>query len=419
MKILRMEGGHRISGTLPVQGAKNSCLPLLAASLLGDGRSVFTNCPVLSDVDTACRILEALGCTVCREGQTITVEWNRAGGCAIPDQLMHQMRSSIVFLGAVLSRCKRAVLTSPGGCELGPRPIDLHLDALRRLGADIREEHGYLICEAKELHGAKISLLFPSVGATENILLAAAMAKGRTVIYNAAQEPEICDLARYLNARGARISGAGKSTIRIDGVDHLHGVTYPVMPDRIWTATMLGAAAITGGEITLTGAAPNDLESVLPVLEQMGCDIVTDEHTIHLEAPKRLRAVKRICTMPYPGFPTDAQAPVMALLSTACGTSLIVENIFENRFKQAIELCRMGADIKAEGRIAVVTGVPRLLGATVHAEDLRGGAALVLAGLSAKGETVVRQIEHIDRGYQRMEEDLRRLGAVIEREEEE
>ena len=417
--ILRMEGGHRISGTLAVQGAKNSCLPLLAASLLGEGRSVFENCPILSDVDAACEILTALGCTVERRQNTIAVE---PGGCqnfTIPDRLMHKMRSSIVFLGAVLARCGRAVLTSPGGCELGPRPIDLHLDALRRLGAEIREEHGYLVCRAPVLTGAKISLLFPSVGATENILLAAVLAKGRTVIYNAAEEPEIRDLATYLNARGARITGAGKSIICIDGVEALHEVTYSVMPDRIWTATLLGAAAITGGEITLTHARPGDLESVLPVLEQMGCEITAGEGELHLEAPKRLRAVKRIRTMPYPGFPTDAQAPMMALLATASGTSMLVETIFENRFKQAMELCRMGADIKPEGRVAVVTGVSQLYGASVTAEDLRGGASLVLAGLAARGETVVHHAEHIDRGYQHLEEDLRRVGAVIWREEEE
>lgn len=416
MSRLRIEGGQRLSGELSLQGAKNSSLPILAASLLGEGETVLHNCPNLSDVDAASRILQSLGATVERADETVRVDNRAVAGDQVPEQLMREMRSSIVFLGAILSRMGRATLSSPGGCELGPRPIDLHLEGLKRLGVEIVEEHGILHCEVpKGLHGAKVSLLFPSVGATENILLAAVLAKGKTAIHNAAQEPEIVDLANYLNSRGAKVLGAGKSTIFIEGVDHLHSTEYRVMPDRIVGATYLVAAAVTGGEIVLHQTDANDLESILPILEQMGCDVMTGSHQVWLRAPKRLRAAKQIRTMPYPGFPTDAQAPMMTALAVADGSSIVVENIFENRYKHAVELNRMGADIKIEGRIAVVTGVPKLYGATVYAEDLRGGAALVLAGLAAQGTTTVEQIHHIDRGYDTIEKKLQTLGASIRR----
>lgn len=415
MSQLLVEGGHRLQGGLAVQGAKNASLPILAAALLG-GESVIHNCPRLSDVDAAIRILESLGCRVKREGTTLTVDASDASGDTISESLMHEMRSSIVFLGAIISRMGRAKLSMPGGCELGPRPIDLHLDALKKLGVTIEDEHGFLHCTVKEkLRGAKIVLPFPSVGATENILLASVLAEGRTTIHNAAEEPEIVDLANYLNGRGAKISGAGKSTICIDGVQALSDGEHTVIPDRIVAATYLCAGAVTRGDILLTCVRPQDVECLFPVFEQMGTSLTVTKDSIRLKADHRPYAVKNIRTMPHPGFPTDAQAPVMAVLATAQGTSMFVENIFENRFKHAAELNRMGADIKVEGRVAVVNGVPKLDGAAVRAEDLRGGAALVVAGLAAEGTTTVKQICHIDRGYEAMEDALNSLGARIRR----
>ena len=335
----------------------------------------------------------------------------------IPEELMHEMRSSIVFLGAMVSRRERVRLSFPGGCELGPRPIDLHISALQQLGVSVDESHGILDCKVEHgLHGAKIMLAFPSVGATENIMLAAVTAEGVTEIHNAAQEPEIVDLAGYLTKRGAKIRDAGKSTVYIEGVKSLHGAEYTVMPDRIVTATYLAGAAATGGEVTVRRVVPSDLESVLPIFDQAGCKMRIWQDAIRLEGPGMLHAVRNIRTLPYPGFPTDAQAPVMAVLTVASGTSVFVETIFENRYKHAGELCRMGADIKIEGKVAVVRGVKKLYGANVRATDLRGGAALVVAGLAAEGKTRISDIVHIDRGYESIEQAFSALGAQIRRE---
>ena len=332
---------------------------------------------------------------------------------------MREMRSSIVFLGAILARMGKALLSMPGGCELGPRPIDLHLDALRKLGVTIEDEHGYLQCKAEDgLHSAKVILAFPSVGATENILLASVLAKGTTVISNAAQEPEIIDLADFLNRCGAKVRGAGKSTIVIDGVERLHAAEHAVIPDRIVAATYLCCGAITGGELLLKHVNPNDLESMIPFFEEMGATISAGHHSVYLKAPSVLKSVRSIRTMPYPGFPTDAQAPFMSVLTVANGSSMFVENIFENRYKHVPELCRMGADIKVEGRVCVVNGISRLTGAVVRAEDLRGGAALIVAGLKAQGKTVIRNIHHIDRGYEKIEDSIMQIGGMIRRMEE-
>lgn len=414
MQRLRIEGEKRINGEISVQGAKNSALPLLSACVLSKGEVTLHNCPRLSDVFAACRILSCLGCSCSFEGNTVTVNSSCISKSYVPDGLMREMRSSIVFLGAILGRLGKCSLSFPGGCELGPRPIDMHISALKQMGVIIKEEYGVLDCTCpKGLKGAKINLSFPSVGATENIMLAACLAKGDTVIYNAAREPEISDLAGFLNACGARISGHGGSVIYITGVRELHGCEYSVMPDRIVACTLLGAAAVTGGDISLKNCRPQDIDSVLPIFEQMGCGVFVYDDNIYLTAKKNLRAVKTIRTMPYPGFPTDAQAIVMAVLTKAQGTSVIVENIFENRYRHVDELVRMGADIKVEGKVAVVEGVKKLFGANVIATDLRGGAALVLAALAADGETVLSNIKLIDRGYEDIEKQLNSVGAKI------
>lgn len=416
MSKLRISGPCRLSGELQVHGAKNSALPILAASLLCKAPCRLTNCPHLSDVDTAVSILRELGCQASFSQGVVEVDPTAADTCTIPDALMREMRSSIIFLGAIIGRMGEAMMSFPGGCELGPRPIDLHLQALRRLGAQIREDHGRLSCTAPGgLHGAEITLAFPSVGATENVLIAASTAQGTTILENAAREPEIEDLAGFLNACGARVAGAGGSTVRIDGVPSLGGCSYRVIPDRIAGATYLAAAAATGSRLTLRGVIPRHLSPVLLVFEEAGCVFRTVGDTLEIQPPPRLNRVHSVRTMPYPGFPTDAQAPVMAMETLAHGTSIFVENIFEERYKHVGELLRMGAHIRVDGRVAVVEGVRQLFGAPVEAADLRGGAALVVAGLAAQGQTVVTGVHHIDRGYERIEQALSALGAQVER----
>ena len=411
--MILIDGPAELSGEIIVQGAKNSTLPLLAAALLCKGQTVLHNCPDLTDVDTAVRILEHLGCRCRREGHTLTVD-NALTGCEIPFDLMRGMRSSIVFLGAIVSRCGEARLCFPGGCELGPRPIDLHISALEKLGVEISESGGCLYCRAPHgIRGAYISLAFPSVGATENIMLAAACSEGTTVIANAAREPEIIDLAEYLNRCGSRIYGAGESCVIIDGVKELTGCEHHVMPDRIVSCTYMAAAAVTGGSITLRGVETSHILPMLSPFEESGCQVRQLGGTVSVLAPRRLRAVKHIRTMPYPGFPTDAQPLVMSMASVGSGTSIFVENIFENRYKHASELQRLGAKIKVEGKVAVVEGVERLTGAPVQAADLRGGAALVVAGLAAHGKTEVSGTEYIQRGYEDIAGTLADLGARI------
>lgn len=411
-----IEGGRRLAGEIQMHGAKNSVLPILAATLL-TGKSVLHNCPALSDVDAACNILTYLGCAIERCGDSVIITADNLNSCDIPDELMREMRSSVVFLGAIIARCGQAKVSLPGGCELGPRPIDLHLMALRKLGTRIEEDHGYLNCSVDDkLLGAEISLPFPSVGATENILLAACTAEGETVIHNPAREPEIDDLVGFLNAAGAKIKIKENGSIYIQGVEKLGEVEYRVIPDRIAAATYLCCAAITGGEILLRDVVPDHLTAIYPMLEQSGCTISIKDDTIYLKSNGRPQPIKIVRTMPYPGFPTDAQSPLMALSCIADGTSVYVENIFESRYKHAGELARMGASIKIEGRVAVVEGVHKLHGATVVCTDLRGGAALVTAALAAEGVSEITKISHIERGYQDFEKNLSSLGAVISRE---
>ncbi len=414
MQKLIINGGKVLKGEVNLQGAKNSSLPILAAAFLADGKSVLSNCPVLSDIYSACRIITHLGSSCIFENNVVTVRSKISDKKYIPDELMREMRSSIIFMGALLGKYGECSLSFPGGCELGLRPIDMHISAFKRMGVTISEKYGIIECKAdKGLKGAKIILQFPSVGATENILLAAVTADGETIIHNAAKEPEIVDLANYLIKCGAKIKGAGESTIIIDGVKKLEGCEYRIMPDRIVAATYMSAVTATGGELTLNNAVCSD--TISNIFEQMGCRIYSYKDMIYLKAPLKVNAIRTIQTMPYPGFPTDAQALVMSVLCKSNGTSIFEENIFENRYKHTDGLLRMGADIKVSGKTAVVVGKDKLYGAKVSATDLRGGAALVVAGLSAEGTTEISNIKHIDRGYESIENVLSALGAEIKR----
>ncbi len=421
MEALRINGGRPLSGKLEVQGAKNSVLPLLAAALLGRGTSVLKNCPCLTDVDASLAILEHLGCRTGREGDVIWVDTSSLTPSPIPDELMHAMRSSVIFLGPILARLGVARMNYPGGCELGPRPIDLHLKALRKLGAEIQEGSDGLRCAASKLLGGTVELALPSVGATENTILAAVAAQGTTVIRNAAREPEIVELQQFLRSMGARVWGAGTPTVAVEGGKALHGGRITVMGDRIAAATYLCCCAAAGGEIELDGVEPDHIAAVTQLLDQAGCEVRSrDRRTTLRRDPKRpLRALESVHTAPYPGFPTDAQAPLMAALCTARGTTVFTENLFAGRYRHVPALQSMGADIRAEGRRAEVTGVERLRGAAVEALDLRGGAALAVAALAAEGESNITGLAHIRRGYADLPGDLTALGAeadILEKE---
>ena len=415
MNAYVVRGGEKLSGSIKIEGAKNAILPILAASLINGDKNVLYNCPDLKDVSITLNILELIGCTINKDNDKVTLDTSRLSTNVIPDKLVREMRSSVIMLGAMLTRHGKVILSYPGGCEIGMRPIDLHVRGLRALGAKITEAGGYLICEADKIIGTEINLDFPSVGATENIILASVSCEGTTYIRNAAREPEIVDLQNYLNAIGCKISGAGTNIIKIEGVKKFKPVEYTVMPDRIVAGTYLIAAAATYGNIEITNVVPEHLSSVISKLEEMGCKVKMQKDKVEISAPKKLKAVESIKTQPYPGFPTDLQAQFLALTTLAAGTSVITENIFENRFKQVGELIRMGAKITTEGRTAVVKGIKNLYGATVEAKDLRGGAALIIAGLAAEGETVIYNVNHIDRGYERVEKKLASLGANIEK----
>jgi len=413
--ILRINGGVRLCGSVTVHGAKNSVLPIMAASILAEGESVIHNCPDLRDVDVSISILNHLGCRVSRSGDTVSIDSSTMNHSDIPDALMREMRSSVVFLGAILARTGEAVLSYPGGCELGPRPIDLHLKALRTLGADIEERGGNILCKVKELRGGRIDLPIPSVGATENAMLLASRCKGETLITNAAREPEIEDLQCYLRRLGVNIHGAGTSVITIEGRSRKTNVEHRIIPDRIVASTYALAVASAGGKAEIKCIEPRHFATVTDVLTEAGCDLDIGTESLKIVCERPLKAVRPILTAPYPGFPTDAQPPLMAASLRFEGTTVFVENIFENRYRHVSELLRMGADIRTEGRVALICGRKMLHGASVEATDLRGGAALTVAALGAVGESRVSGLKHIDRGYEHLEVSLSELGADIVR----
>lgn len=417
MSVMYLRGGTPLEGELTVHGAKNSVLPILAACLLARGPVKLRNCPRLTDVTAALGILRRLGCRVEQEGHTVVVDPAGASGCSISEEQMRAMRSSIIFLGPLLARMGEAHLTYPGGCELGPRPIDLHLSAIRAMGCEVSEDRG-IHCQGKP-RGGEVQLALPSVGATENAILCAVGAKESTTIANAAREPEIGDLQSFLNSLGACVRGAGSSTITVEGGRELSGGEYTVMGDRIVAATLLSAAASAGGRVRLRGVDWRHLATVLSVFHQAGCRVESRLEYVELirDGSTPLKGVPTIRTAPYPGFPTDAQAPVMAALAASQGCTLFVETMFDSRYRHVPELIRMGADVTTEGRVALVRGVERLHGARVEASDLRGGGALAAAALGAEGTTVLSGLHHVDRGYEGLEEMLSALGADVERRE--
>ncbi|MBQ3140802.1 MAG: UDP-N-acetylglucosamine 1-carboxyvinyltransferase, partial [Clostridia bacterium] len=397
-------------------GAKNSALPIIAAAYLCDGDVWLENCPALSDVAASVEILQHLGCRTQTQGTALHIKPTAAPCCAISDGLMRKMRSSVIFLGALLARSGCAEISFPGGCVLGSRPIDLHLDGFVRLGAVVVNEGGRIRCTVPDgLKGAEISLAFPSVGATENLMIAACTARGETLLHNAAREPEIVDLADFLNKCGADITGAGESSIRIRGVGRLTGCRHTIIADRIVTATMLSAAVLTQGDLFLKNARADHLSVVLDTYRALGSSIGTAPEGIYISHRGRPRAVRSLRTMPYPGYPTDAQPLLVAALCCSSGTSVVNESIFENRFKYTEELCRMGARVTVCDRTAVIEGRNQLFGASVECTDLRGGAALTLAALAADGKSTVHNVAHVERGYVGLEQKLAALGADIKR----
>ncbi|MDN5344239.1 MAG: UDP-N-acetylglucosamine 1-carboxyvinyltransferase [Clostridia bacterium] len=414
MAYLVINGGRRLEGSITVNGAKNAALPIMAAMLLATGECTLRRVPRLQDVTVMAQVIRALGLQVEREGSTLRVSPAPVITPAVPAELMRQLRASNLVMGPLLGRHRYFRVPYPGGCAIGSRPMDLHLKGLAAMGAEITESQGFIEGRTTGLKGTVIYLDFPSVGATENLMMAATLAEGVTVLHNTAREPEIVDLQNFLNALGGRIQGAGQDTIRIEGVRELKGADYRIIPDRVEAGTFLAAVAGAGGDVLVRDCQAEHLLAVLAKLTEMGAQITLQRDGIRLQSPPRLRAID--CkTLPYPGFPTDMQPQVMALMTVAEGTSVLVESIFENRFKHAAELRRLGADIKIEGRVAVINGVPALSGGQVEASDLRAAAALVIAGLMAEGQTWVEGVGHLDRGYEQLEVRLQALGADIKR----
>ncbi len=410
-----IEGGRPLYGEVEIQSAKNAVLPLLAAAVLTEERVVIHRCPRIRDVLNMVQILGELGCKTKWVGDELTIDGGDAANHEIPAALARELRSSVFLLGSVVARFGRARIAYPGGCDIGLRPIDLHLSGLRRLGVWVAEEGGYIDCTCEKVRGAEVVLDCPSVGATENLILAAATAEGRTVIRNAAKEPEIVDLQNFLNRMGAKIAGGGTSVVAVDGVRRLHGAEYTPVSDRIEAGTFLIAAAMCGGELALRNANPENLASLVHKLREISCKIHAKDDKIYIQCGKRRLSPSLVETSPYPGFPTDLQAPMTALACICDGATVVVENLFETRFKHVPELIRMGADITVRGRSAFIRGVPCLHGADVCASDLRGGAALTLAAISAEGQSTVTDLSYIDRGYSDFEFKLRSAGARIRR----
>lgn len=414
MNTIEICGGRQLCGEICAQGSKNAVLPILAATLLNGSESIIHNCPELADVKTAFSIIRLMGGSVEYSNHTAVINTENVCSCNIPNGLMSSMRSSVLFLGAMLSRFKNAAVSRPGGCAIGLRPIDLHIKAFRELGVEVEETGGCMYCNAECIRSTTINLPFPSVGTTENIMLLTAVSKGETIITNAACEPELVDLQNFLNGMGAKICGAGSEIIRIIGVEKLHKVEYNIISDRIFSTTVCCAAAACGGDVMIRNAQPQHMRLVLSLLRDAGCSIDTDGG-VRIRCTERLRGLGKIITAPYPGFPTDAQALFMSAFCTADGTTVFVENIFESRYKHVCELVKMGADIIVDGRLAVITGCNYIQGTDIEAGDLRGGAALVIAGLSAIGDTRITGVGHIERGYECIEDTFAALGAVIRR----
>ena len=407
-----IEGGKKLHGETYVSGSKNASLPIIAATLLNKGISKLYNVPNIHDTKMMLEILKNLGCKIKKSNNKLIIDSSKVYKYEIPENLMREMRSSVIIAGALLGRYKQATFSYPGGCDIGARPIDLHLKGFEKIGINVRESYGKINCYSEEIIGSEINLDFPSVGATENIILSSVLCEGTTTIVNAAMEPEIVDLQNFLNKMGAKIEGAGSNIIKIIGVKNLKDVSYNIMPDRIEAGTLLCATTITSGDVLLKNVNPTHIKPILDKLKETGCILDIQKNQIFLNAPKKLKAVD-IKTMPYPGFPTDMQAIFVSLLCIASGTSVVVENIFENRYKYTQELKRMGAKIKIEGKTAIIKGTRKLYGTNVDATDLRGGASLVLAGLASKGKTQINDIKYILRGYENLDEKLASLGANI------
>ena len=415
MQSLYIQGGTKLNGECSIATSKNALLPIIAGSIMAQSPVYVHKCIRLIDVDSMVDILASIGCDVAFVGDTLVVDNSHICSYSIREEYTKKIRSSIFMLGPLLSVFHMAKVAYPGGCNIGARPIDLHLKGLRELGVKIEEKHGYIYCDGTHMKASEIHLDFPSVGATENLIMASVMLKGKTVIHNVAREPEIVDLADFLNSMGAKVSGAGTSTIVVHGVAKLHGTEYTPIKDRIICGTYLIACAITGGKVKLIGSPKEHNMALLSHLKSAGASVNYGKNYITISCAKRLNSSPNIVTQVFPGFPTDLQSQMLALQCTTHGTSMITENLFETRFKMCTELTKMGADITVKDRLAVVRGVPMLYGADVDAFDLRGGAGLVLAGLGASGYTTVHNVEHIDRGYYHIEDDLTILGANIKR----
>lgn len=416
MEYLRVTGGNRLDGRLKIASAKNAVLPIIAGALLSEEDILIKNCSALSDITAMMKIIRSTGGKAEYDGNNILINCRNSNPALIESDLTGKIRSSIFIMGPILARFKHAALSYPGGCEIGLRPIDLHIFGLKKLNVKIREENGHIICDGSDMKSAEIDLDFPSVGATENIMMAAVFLNGKTTIRNAAREPEIVDLADFINSIGGKIYGAGTDTLVVEGVKKLSGGEYTPVPDRIAGCTFLAACALTGGDVYLENLRSDTVNAVTEKLMRAGCELTRGYDFVRIRSSGKLKAIHKVETQPYPGFPTDMQAPLVAMLTRANGCSVMVENLFENRYKYTVQLNKMGAKITVKDRIAVVKGVNKLHGTSIKSEDLRGGAALVIAALAAEGESIVTSVSHIDRGYYKIEDDFRSLGADIKRE---